>query len=361
MEFQWDGVVVEISTNGGSSWNDLPPAGGYPSDFAQTGNPPINACGYDATHGAFNGTPLTGWTQYTGDLTPYAGQTVQIRFRFSTDPGVENEGFYLDDVTITSAMAPASCGADLRLTASTPADACSAGGPGNANGVVDAGEDVTIAATLQNIGDTTATTITGTLTTTAPEVVITRPSTTFPSAASGATVSSASPHLGAWVAPTVACGTVLPFTLHVSSTQGSFDRDFSLAVGSGSCTQVVCSGAVPVEDTSLVVGKTGSGDPLQLTFTPSCHTIDSTVYRGTATGSMTGIAWTDATCGSGPGGNASFSPGTPAPGSFHYFVVVPSNGVKHGSYGRNSANVERPQAAGLGSCNLPQQLGGTCP
>jgi hypothetical protein len=35
--------------------------------------------------------------------------------------------------------------------------------------------------------------------------------------------------------------------------------------------------------------------------------------------------------------------------------------VKQGSYGRSSANVERPAAVGLGTCNLPQQLGGTCP
>jgi hypothetical protein len=361
-ELEWDGVVVEISTNGGSSWNDLPPTGGYPSTFAQTGNPPINACGYAATHGAFNGTPLTAWTKYTSDLTPYAGQTVQIRWRFSTDPGVELEGFYLDDVAITSAMAPASCGADLRLTASTPTDTCSGGGGGNANGVVDAGEDVAIAVTLQNIGDTTATSITGTLVTAAPGVVVTRPTASFPSASSGASVSTSSPHLGIWVAPTVACGTVMPFTLQVSSAQGSFNRDFSLTVGSGStCSQVVCSAALPVEDTQLTIGKTGSGDPLQLAFGPSCHTIDSTVYWGTATGTMAGVAWTSAACGFGPGGTASVSPGTPPPGSFFYFVVVPSNGVKQGSYGRSSANVERPAAVGLGTCNLPQQLGGTCP
>jgi len=155
---------------------------------------------------------------------------------------------------------------------------------------------------------------------------------------------------------------VLPFTLQISSGQGSFNRDFSLTVGSGStCSQVVCSGALPVEDTQLLVGKTGVGDPLQLVFTPSCHTIDSTVYRGTATGAMTGIVWTSATCGFGSGGTASFSPGTPAPGSFYYFVVVASNGVKQGSYGKSSSNVERPAASGLGACNLPQQLGGTCP
>ena len=55
LEFQWDGVVQEISTDGGTTWNDLPPTGGYPSSFAQTTSPPVNACGYVASHGAFNG------------------------------------------------------------------------------------------------------------------------------------------------------------------------------------------------------------------------------------------------------------------------------------------------------------------
>ncbi|MBL8115413.1 MAG: S8 family serine peptidase, partial [Acidobacteria bacterium] len=51
LEYQWDGVVVEISTNGGASWADLPPAGGYPSTLAQTQTPPINACGYPSSQG----------------------------------------------------------------------------------------------------------------------------------------------------------------------------------------------------------------------------------------------------------------------------------------------------------------------
>ena len=55
LEFQWDGAVQEISTDGGANWSDLPPDGGYPSSFAQTGSPPVNACGYAASHGAFNG------------------------------------------------------------------------------------------------------------------------------------------------------------------------------------------------------------------------------------------------------------------------------------------------------------------
>lgn len=109
MESNWDGVVMEISTDGGTTWNDLPPTGGYPGNFSQTGNPPINACGYVASHGAFNGTSNGNFNTFTRSLSSYAGQTVRLRWRMSTDPGYEEEGFYLDEVQITSASAPAAC------------------------------------------------------------------------------------------------------------------------------------------------------------------------------------------------------------------------------------------------------------
>ncbi len=116
IEADWDGVVVEISTDGGTTWQDLPPDGdGYPGDFNQTGDPPINACGYPASHGAFNGpgdnsSGPTDWTEYTNDLSAFDGQTVQIRWHLSTDPGSEFEGFWLDDITVTNVLGPGRCG-----------------------------------------------------------------------------------------------------------------------------------------------------------------------------------------------------------------------------------------------------------
>jgi hypothetical protein len=113
MEFQWDGVVQEISADGGATWNDLPPDGGYPSTFAQTTNPPINACGYAASHGAWNGVstaasnadPNNGvataiFKPFSTDLAAFAGQTVRIRWRMSSDPGSSFIGFFLDQVHI---------------------------------------------------------------------------------------------------------------------------------------------------------------------------------------------------------------------------------------------------------------------
>ncbi|HJQ37613.1 MAG TPA: S8 family serine peptidase [Thermoanaerobaculia bacterium] len=116
LEFQWDGVVVEISTNNGTSWSDLPPQGGYPDTLAQTepagGGGPVNACGYPKTKGAFTGPSsgeMTPWTQYKSSLASFAGQTVRIRWRFTSDPATELEGFYLDDVAITNTKLPGAC------------------------------------------------------------------------------------------------------------------------------------------------------------------------------------------------------------------------------------------------------------
>ena len=46
LEENWDGVVVEISTDDGATWADFPPDNGYPGDFSETTASPVNACGY---------------------------------------------------------------------------------------------------------------------------------------------------------------------------------------------------------------------------------------------------------------------------------------------------------------------------
>lgn len=113
LEYQWDGVVMEISADGGGTWQDLPPDGGYPNKFTQTGSPPVNACGFAATHGAFtgvstsasnadsgNGTATAVFKPFTKNLSAFAGQTVLIRWRMSSDPASAFLGFLLDEVNI---------------------------------------------------------------------------------------------------------------------------------------------------------------------------------------------------------------------------------------------------------------------
>ena len=120
LEHEWDGVVTEISIDDGATWTDLAPSGGYPSTFAQTQGtnhttPPANACGYLYTHGAFNGVSTLAdpadpdnanatpsFLSFGSDLSAYAGQTVRIRWRFSSDSGSDFSGFWLDEVRVGS-------------------------------------------------------------------------------------------------------------------------------------------------------------------------------------------------------------------------------------------------------------------
>ncbi|MGE5345257.1 MAG: PKD domain-containing protein, partial [Acidithiobacillales bacterium] len=137
LEWQWDGVVVEISADGGATWSDLPPTtpSGYPDTLAQTMSPPANACGLLSSHGAFTGpkdnASLTDWTRFQTSLSPaYDGKTVRIRWRLTSDSSVEYEGFFLDAISLTNVQVPVSCTAipnhppTARIT--TPAGSVSA-------------------------------------------------------------------------------------------------------------------------------------------------------------------------------------------------------------------------------------------
>jgi hypothetical protein len=112
-EYQWDGVVVEISTDGGATWSNLPPDVGYGVDnlLSQTEG---NGCNYPATQGAFTGPSandaLTPWASFQTILSPaYDGRTVRIRWRFTSDPGAEFEGFYVDTISVTNVHLPGAC------------------------------------------------------------------------------------------------------------------------------------------------------------------------------------------------------------------------------------------------------------
>jgi hypothetical protein len=131
----WDGIAIEYSRNGGA-WTDLPAPSNLVSDGCMltdvttdygaldcTGAPPINACGYLASKTVITGPPTIpdpGCAVPTGDLTAYGrrchlltglvvGDTIQFRWRFTSDPGLEFKGFYLDDIAVTNIRLRNSC------------------------------------------------------------------------------------------------------------------------------------------------------------------------------------------------------------------------------------------------------------
>ena len=88
IERGWDYAYVMVSTDDGATWTPLETA------HTTNDNPHSNAYGpgYTGESG--------GWIQETVDLTPYAGQSVQVRFEYITDDAVTQPGMLIDDISI---------------------------------------------------------------------------------------------------------------------------------------------------------------------------------------------------------------------------------------------------------------------
>jgi hypothetical protein len=87
IEQDFDYVFVEASTDG-QHWEILKTPSGTDT------NPNGASYGWGYTG------PSNGWIQETVDLSKYAGRKVSVRFEYLTDPGVNGEGFLLDDVSV---------------------------------------------------------------------------------------------------------------------------------------------------------------------------------------------------------------------------------------------------------------------
>ena len=104
----YDGGLLEVSTDGGSTWTQL--------DSQLKSDP------YDGTLVSGTGNPLAGkkawcgnpqnWLNSIVDLNAYAGQAVSFRFSLGTDNSIGVEGWYLDDVVVQSCSLSASLGPD---------------------------------------------------------------------------------------------------------------------------------------------------------------------------------------------------------------------------------------------------------
>ena len=99
-ESTFDGGVLEISTDGGLNWVDLGSTiteGGYNSTISTQYSSPIGG------RQAWSGTIGSGASFATVEveLGAYAGQTVQVRWRFATDSSVSANGWFVDDVVIS--------------------------------------------------------------------------------------------------------------------------------------------------------------------------------------------------------------------------------------------------------------------
>ncbi|HAI84701.1 MAG TPA: hypothetical protein DCL43_13635 [Chitinophagaceae bacterium] len=101
-ESGYDGGVVELSTDGGSTWFDAAP---YITTNTYNG-----VIANDAT-----GSTLLGRRAFTGNsgsfvntivnLRDFTGQSIRFRFRFASDNGTAGEGWYIDNIRLVSESA----------------------------------------------------------------------------------------------------------------------------------------------------------------------------------------------------------------------------------------------------------------
>jgi hypothetical protein len=88
LEQYFDFAFVEVSTDGGNTWKVLETAHGTEQD------PNDQSYGF-----AYTGTTIE-WLSESLDLSPYAGQVIQIRFEVINDFTINRDGFQIDDIEI---------------------------------------------------------------------------------------------------------------------------------------------------------------------------------------------------------------------------------------------------------------------
>ena len=91
IEEGWDYVYVEVSTDGGITWDILE------TGLTSPTNPVGNAFGPGYT-GSSNG-----WRQDSADLSPYQGKEVLVRFEYVTDDAIHAPGLCLRDIAVLEA------------------------------------------------------------------------------------------------------------------------------------------------------------------------------------------------------------------------------------------------------------------
>ncbi|MDQ0991164.1 immune inhibitor A domain-containing protein [Streptomyces sp. V3I7] len=90
IESGYDYLYTEVSTDGGANWTAV--------DGTVDGQPiPRDASDKPALTGT-----VEGYKKLSYDLNAYAGQKVDVRFRYQTDGGVAQKGFAADEITLTA-------------------------------------------------------------------------------------------------------------------------------------------------------------------------------------------------------------------------------------------------------------------
>ncbi|MEV6104737.1 immune inhibitor A domain-containing protein [Streptomyces sp. NPDC051940] len=105
IEADWDFGFVEVSTDGGNTFTELKvrdEAGNLVSTDDDYPDPNGRLGDYGGKKYGLTGSTDGAWRHDYVDLTPYAGQTVQLRLRYATDAAFEDRGWFSDDYSVTN-------------------------------------------------------------------------------------------------------------------------------------------------------------------------------------------------------------------------------------------------------------------
>jgi immune inhibitor A len=94
IEKSYDYLYVEASLDGGASWTTLP------GTHSSTDDPNGQNYGNGYTGKSAEGSATPGWWQEQVDLSPYAGEQIQLRFEYVTDEAYSGPGVGLANIRI---------------------------------------------------------------------------------------------------------------------------------------------------------------------------------------------------------------------------------------------------------------------
>jgi hypothetical protein len=118
LEDDWDGGILEVSTNDGATWAQVPNddllIGPYSTTLAITGNP---------LSGLLAWTDLASYVHVVADVSGYAGMSVRFRLRLGSDESFGWSGWYVDDVSVEGCPAWTPTATPTKTHTNTPVPA----------------------------------------------------------------------------------------------------------------------------------------------------------------------------------------------------------------------------------------------
>ncbi len=211
------GVSIDLSTRNGGSGEDYSDT--VFDDEADT----------SITDGS---APFTGSFQpeeplSTFDGIPSAGDwTLHVVDSAGSDVGT------LNNWSITFLFPPHACGPHAKYAAHTVVhDACVIGGPGDNDGIWDAGEQVQFSLNLENDGNVPLSNVTAVVFPVSPNASMIHNTATFSDIPVDGTGQSNAPHFTVYLLESIACGETIHFQIDITSSEGTWTDTFDQMAG----------------------------------------------------------------------------------------------------------------------------------